>query len=252
LNTGGGLYVGNAGQGTLTIENGGVVRSADGNFGLSSGSVGRVLVTGTGSAWNNANSLNIGINGTGTLTVENAGLVSAGTLANPGTITIGALGKVDAKGGTLQGNVVNGGLMDPLGTINLVGNYTQQSGGTLLFDVAGKSTQQYGQIDITGSGTFEGKLDLAFIDGFAPTAGETFDFMNVGGSGAFSGLNVEMTGLKPGFNYSEGFSNGQFDITALNNGFSVPEPSNWLLLGISLLGVGILSRWAPMIKKNNC
>jgi T5SS/PEP-CTERM-associated repeat protein len=240
------LVVGNksGGNGMLTITGGGQVNNVKGMIGGASSSMGTVTVSGVGSQWNNSGSLNIGINGTGTLTVENGGLVSAGTQANPGTITIGSLGTVDAKGGTLQGNVVNDGLMDPLGTIKLVGNYTQQSGGTLLLDVAGTGTGQYGQIDITGSGTLDGTLDLDFIDHFAPTAGETFDFVNVGGSGSFSGLNVEISGLKPGFNYSGGFSNGAYDITALNNGSSVPEPSTWLLLGISLLGVGILSRRA--------
>jgi len=248
------LIIGNqsGGNGILTISGGGQVSNVNGTIGGASSSMGTVTVGGAGSQWNSSGSLNIGINGTGSLTVENGGLVSAGTLANPGTITIGTLGTVDAKGGTLQGNVVNDGLMDPLGTINLVGSYTQQPGGILSLDVAGTGTGQYGQIDITGSGTFDGTLDLDFTNHFAPATGETFDFINVGGSGDFSGLNVEITGLKPGFNYSGGFSNGEYEVTALNNGISAPEPGTWLLLAISLLGVAILSRQKPTTRENNC
>jgi hypothetical protein len=84
--------------------------------------------------------------------------------------------------------------------------------------------------------------------------GQTFDFINLTGSGDFSGLTTEITGLLPGFEYSAGFANGSFDLTALNNGVSstaTPEPGAWLLLGTGLLGVGIVSRRGAMIKKKN-
>jgi T5SS/PEP-CTERM-associated repeat protein len=242
LNVGGTLFVGNAGQGTLTIQNGGVVSTASGNVGFSSGSSGTVLVTGAGSAWNNANNLSVGINGNGTLTVENGGLVTAGTLANPGTITIGTLGTMDAKGGTLQGNIIDDGTLDPLGAANILGNLTVNPDGTVVLDVAGTQFGQLGQLDITGSGTFDGLLNIDFINGFAPQMGQTFDLINLTGNGDFSSQTTEITGLLPGFDYSVDFANGTFDLTALNNGVSsaTPEPNAWLLLGTALLGASLL------------
>jgi len=112
--------------------------------------------------------------------------------------------------------------------------------------------RQLGQLDITGSGTFDGLLDIDFIDGFAPLMGQTFDLINLTANGDFSGLSTEISGLLPGFEYSVDFANGSFVLTALNNGISTtatPEPGAWLLLGTGLLGVGIVSRRVAVIKQ---
>ena len=114
----------------------------------------------------------------------------------------------------------------------------------MVLDVAGTQSGQFGQLDITGSGTFDGTLDLNFINGFAPVTGDMFDFINLGGSGDFSGLALDITGLAPGFQYSDGFSDGAFTLTAQNNGVptSTPEPGSLALLGTALAGISVFAR----------
>lgn len=72
-----GLGVGEAGNGTLTISDGGVVVGVYGVVGEFSGSHGAALVTGAGSQWNNRYELYIGTGGNGALTIANSGAVSA-------------------------------------------------------------------------------------------------------------------------------------------------------------------------------
>ena len=55
------LLVGNSGSGTLTITGGGVVNNGGlGTIGNSPGSTGMVIVSGTGSTWNNSGNLFVG------------------------------------------------------------------------------------------------------------------------------------------------------------------------------------------------
>ncbi len=63
-----GLYVGNSGSGTLNITNGGYVSNAVGYVGYGSGSTGTVLVSGSGSTWNNGGNLFVGYDGAGSVT----------------------------------------------------------------------------------------------------------------------------------------------------------------------------------------
>lgn len=235
-NSSGTLYVGYVGNGTLTIQNGGVVNGGSGFISGFVGSEGFVRVTGSGSRWNSGTSLEIGNRGNGTLVVQNGGTVQASD------ILIGTNGTVDAKGGILIGNVFNQGILDPLGTVNLLGDYTQEPNGTLVLDVAGIGLGRYGQLDITGNGSFDGTIDLAFINGFAPSKSNVFNLVNLSGIGDFSGANIEISGLQPGFLYSDGFANGSFELTALNDGISAaptPEPGS-----LSMLGAGLGALWA--------
>lgn len=72
------LEVGAGGTGTLTIEDGGVVTSAEGYIASIVNSTGTVTVTGAGSSWSNAALLSIGQAGTGSLTIADGGFVSNG------------------------------------------------------------------------------------------------------------------------------------------------------------------------------
>ena len=109
--------------------------------------------------------------------------------------------------------------------------------------MAGTALGEFGRLDVTGSAAFDGTLDLNFVDGFAPVTGDAFDLINLGGIGDFSGLGIDITGLAPGFQYDDGFSNGALTVTALNNGIptSTPEPGSLLLLGTAVAGILLCS-----------
>lgn len=76
------LYVGLNGNGTLDIQNGGVVSTGSGYIGSGyigrgTGSTGLVTVSGTGSQWTNSTPLYVGFSGNGTLNIQNGGVVSS-------------------------------------------------------------------------------------------------------------------------------------------------------------------------------
>lgn len=97
------LAVGAAGQGTLTIRDGGRVSSADGLIGANDGGKGIVTVDGKGSRWTSQGFLNAGSRGTGTLKVGNGGqVVNTGyALVGGGTGSTGAV-IVDGAGSTWE------------------------------------------------------------------------------------------------------------------------------------------------------
>jgi fibronectin-binding autotransporter adhesin len=70
------LAVGVFGNGTLSVEAGGLVSNTSGYIGSNSVSTGTATVTGSGSQWNNSNNLAVGVFGNGTLSVEAGGVVS--------------------------------------------------------------------------------------------------------------------------------------------------------------------------------
>jgi hypothetical protein len=78
------------------------------------------------------------------------------------------------------------------------------------------------------------------MDGFAPTAGETFDLINAAGGANLSAATLQIEGLEPDFDYSEMFTNGEFTLTAINDGVSVssaPEPNSFWLFAAALTSV---------------
>jgi T5SS/PEP-CTERM-associated repeat protein len=234
LHMNGATELGFLGNGTLNIENGGLVSTGSSAvLGARSGSLGTAMVVGQGSQWNIAGDLYVGDGGSGLLTVTNGGTVRTQTL------TIGTLGEVDPKGGTLYYTTLyDNGTLDPVGLANLIGNLLlENAGGSVILNAMGLAPGQYGQLDITGSAAFHGMIVLDFIDGFAPKQGDVFDLINISGSSNFSGDTVEIEGLQPGFEYSVSFANGEFTLTALNNGIpaTTPEPGTFVLLGSGLL-----------------
>ncbi len=69
-------YIGESGNGTLEIGNGGSVSSLIGSIGHESGSLGEVTVDGVGSTWTNDSSVYARYYGSGTLNIINGGIVS--------------------------------------------------------------------------------------------------------------------------------------------------------------------------------
>ncbi len=70
------LRVGQYGNGSLTVEGGGLVSGTNGSIGEELGSTGVATVTGSGSQWNNYQDTVVGRLGNGTLNIEAGGVVS--------------------------------------------------------------------------------------------------------------------------------------------------------------------------------
>ena len=116
---------------------------------------------------------NTNING-GVLQVD--GSITSNTFVNHGGTLAGT--------GTVIGNVTNnrGGTVSPgdaPGTLT-VNNYTQMSGSTLRIDIAGPNIGQFSVLNVLGSANINpnGLLLPVLQDGFVPTIGESFTFMN--------------------------------------------------------------------------
>jgi len=109
-------FIGNRGEGSLTISNGGVVNSGaiPWQIGGVAGSVGSIIIDGTGSELNMTGSncnLRIGYSGTGSVTVQNGGVLNvngstgkitvADQATSTGTLTIGSGYTMDSVTTTL-------------------------------------------------------------------------------------------------------------------------------------------------------
>lgn len=84
----GDLFVGQSGEGTLIIGEGGVVENINGYIGPLHRSSGTVSVQGQGARWINAGRLNIGGNNGGTLTIGAGGVVESATGYIASTMTV--------------------------------------------------------------------------------------------------------------------------------------------------------------------
>jgi T5SS/PEP-CTERM-associated repeat protein len=205
------LRVGSSGTGRLTIQAGGNVSSADGILASTGSSTGRVTLTGAGSIWTIGGRLSIAGNaasgfsgGTAFLNIQPGGTVdvSQDTLVFPnGTLTLegGTLattainfdggGQFNWTSGTLHVGVFEGDLTNPpngtlapgrsAGSTTILGDYTQQAGAMLAIEIGGTATAtQFDFVDVNGTATLGGKLELALINGFVPSTENQFVVLN--------------------------------------------------------------------------
>src|SRR5205823_11215889 len=85
---------------------------------------------------------------------------------------------------TINGNVTNRffGTVSPgdgPGTLTVT-SYTQMSGGTLLIDIAGLNDGEFSVLNVLGTANLSGLLDPVLLNGFVPTIGESFTFLDYG------------------------------------------------------------------------
>lgn len=148
-----------------------------------------------------------------------------------------------AGSGAISGNVtVNAGGMvspgDPPATLTVTGNYTQLSSGTLLINIAGASAGQFSVLNVLGTANLSGLLDPVLLNGFVPTIGQSFVFLDYAGmSGAFSSIENQVfdNGMEK---WSVAYRNTDALLTAESTTSSVPDQgSTFLLLTLSLLGL---------------
>jgi hypothetical protein len=119
---------------------------------------------------------------------------------------INLVGPVTINGGILTGSGLivgsvtnNSGYIAPghsAGTLAITGNYTQGAGGTMIIEAAGGEAGQFDQVQIGGTASLGGKLDLRTINGYVPLANDPFNplgYKSVSGSFSSVSSNAQVT-----------------------------------------------------------
>jgi hypothetical protein len=152
-------------------------------------------------------------------------------------ISIVNAGRMLAGTGTVNGNAINNGTMlpgDAPGTLTINGNYTQTQFATLMIQIAGASTGQFSVLNVTGTASLDGILDLVLLNGFIPSIGDDFVFLTAGSVfGSFSRIE------------NQNFGNEHWDVSLQGTNViltaeagRVPDQApTLLLLTLSLLGL---------------
>ena len=139
------------------------------------------------------NRLSLGGN---TLTKTGEGAMQINNDLNTGGGSVVVLGGSLGGGGTVGGNVMNtSGAVAPgnsSGQLTVEGDYTQGSTGLLAIELGGLILgTEYDHLQVTGNAALDGKLSVSLIEGFNPSAGDSFDILDWGTiGGTFAAMNL--------------------------------------------------------------
>lgn len=254
LDNSGNLSIGREGQGTVNLFRHadmtaniaylaalGLGGQADLGVGLNSTFTAQGIYAGIGlGTGNNAYDAGNPNHGTAVISTRDTGVINAPIVLGTGGTLMGT-GRVGPSVLNLGGTIRPG--FSP-GTLHIDGSYTDVGGhiqieigpnGGDFIDVAG---------DLSLSGT---SIEFRFIDGFAPDAGFSYDFIDADGSVTLDQLSFSFSGLQPGFSFSVGApgADGVLTFVARTDGVALPEPpaaALLLLAGLAAWGVRLASR----------
>jgi outer membrane autotransporter protein len=246
------IYIGDAGAGTLDVEDGGVVNSDEGNIGANTGSTGVVTVSGSGSTWNAKNIYLGGIfgAGSGTLFIEDGGAVGisaagggnaalyigyvaggqgtvtvSSTTANVSTLTTTDYVAVGVDGtGTL--NIEKGGLVSVGSDTHIAEDSTATGTLNLDGDASGRGILATGSV-IKGAGTAVLNLDGGILRATRdePNYLNGFTALTVGAEGVWFDTNTFDIGVVTDFSGTSTFNKqglGTLTLTGDSTGFTGP------------------------------
>lgn len=181
----------NAAAGRFTLAGNQNLTTATGTFtnsGIMAISSGSIFTVGNGGNTSTATNYT---QTAGTTTVDGT-LTASPTTA--GTPTLNLQSGSLFGGGTVSDTVTSSGIISPgaswnaPGKLAVSGTFTQNSSGALDISIAGTTVgTQYDQLNVTGSSSLNGTLNIKLVNGFVPTVGTTFDILNTSvRSGTFS------------------------------------------------------------------
>ncbi len=158
-------------------------------------------------------------------TVAGSTTVFSGLVSGSGLF--GGAGVVRFNGGYSPGNspasVTIQGDMN-LGSSN---DLTMELGGTTL-------GTGYDHLNVLGTATLGGNLNIAYYNGFSASLGQSFDLFDFNSSnGAFASINLPTLAHGLVWNTSGLYSNGVISVQAQ----AVPEPASFAILGISVVAL---------------
>jgi len=215
---GDGWMGGDSTSGPRAINNAGTIRKSSGTGTTTLGS------NGSGATFSNTGMIEVN---SGTLSFERFTQTAGSADLNGGNLTFSSaaqiLGGEILGSGTINGSVVNsGGLVSPghsVGSMIINGNYTQGETGALLFEFAGVGGGQFDFLDLNGTASLDGILEIAFINGFHPVLGDAFHIMDFNSrTGDFDAHQV--LGAS-GYQFTPQYTGGSLTLITR----SVPEPS---------------------------
>jgi hypothetical protein len=122
------------------------------------------------------------------------------TFLNAGTLHVGGLadiqGGVVSGTGTLDGTVQNAGTLiagsvGQPGVLTITGDLIETAGGTLYLEIGGPNAgTDQGQLVVNGAATLDGSLTVFLTNGYQPPSGTPFQILSAGNgvSGTFATL----------------------------------------------------------------
>lgn len=114
----------------------------------------------------------------------------------------------------------DGGFISPglsPGVLKINGAYEQRSSGRLLIELGGTNSIAHDQLIVAGEASLDGEVIFRLVNGFAPKAGDRFDFLKVGGARSGSFTKVSFQNVAPGFQFNISESGTNYGIAALND-----------------------------------
>jgi hypothetical protein len=130
---------------------------------------------------------------TGTLRMEGPTTEFSGTAD---IVVTSSLGKIEGTG-VIAVDVTTAGKTSPglpTGALSIAGNFTQQATGLLQIELGGTDFAAYDHLDVFGTASLAGTLDVDLIGGFMPNPGDQFTVLTfnsrVGDFSAYTGMNL--------------------------------------------------------------
>lgn len=192
------------------------------------------------------------------LNVRGGGVVIGEATPVANSLVVGAGGELRGSPNVVGDVVMSGGRMAPgfsPGKAVIDGDLVVKAGSSFDMEIGGLGEGMLDFIDVAGALMIEpgATLNLIFIDGFAPSAGDVMKLFRVGGdiSGQFSEIKVH--NLAAGWTYEFAPAAGSMELTSLSNGTftGVPEPTAALPAAVGAIGLAISTRRRQMRKPSD-